>query len=775
MTSVSQYPSFYYQHPKTYPILLCPGIASTNKLFSHLFPVNSSDKADGFNYFKNMRSFLSGFGFSVEVLSQRYAASVDDRVLLLKQQVEWTLEKYGANKVHLICHSMAGLDARHMLFNYRHENFHEHVASVTTIATPHHGCMYAWWILHKTPFGYGYREVLRRAIKEVGGNRPILRERPLQSVYGYVPREELLLPLNSQFKKRRRGLLDVLAKVVHSSDLDDKFVKLGRMELPLMRLLSSSQRVEKLTDEKAGKRRGTQAKRYTRIVEAVVVCEDGKGVGEGSEERREEKVGEEERGKVEGEHKERVEVKIEIEESSDSILGSEEKEGEETDEASSSSESEGEAAEVLFASKTLANSGFSLHISTDDVRRNAASLSEELRKTERKEVGEWKQSGERNVFELNLDTLPSLPSNDKSTLEQPTSADSDKQDLKEKDDIAVPFTTRISVSHPPPISPSPSTPDSTSASPSCPEEGILTETELLRLYFEQSKIEPNFSFASIELGGVVDILPSFCEEFNSAAKSFELSCGVVFSAIAACREKEGKFFGLQVMGEIVNSLEDFREVDCRPLGEDGESERRREETMERRRVHAERREDEDRMFDEWKMREGVQLNIQHEDTNTSKKQKKQKRNSKRKENPTQHHSSSDTSPIFIPTDPQCSSDPAVLSAHGYTQIETERENWNDGCVTVKSSSWCPEFFSGMVWDSDHLHEVGWGMPDAQRSGRESIPQQEQTVQMWYLRLSRNLAFDFPISEDEDRCVNDDRQQSLDETRERRGENTAQKQ
>ncbi|KAK2963008.1 hypothetical protein BLNAU_2031 [Blattamonas nauphoetae] len=114
MTSVSQYPSFYYQHP---------------------------NKADGFNYFKNMRSFLSGFGFSVEVLSQRYAASVDDRVLLLKQQVEWTLEKYGANKVHLICHSMAGLDARHMLFNYRHENFHEHVASVTTIATPHHGCI----------------------------------------------------------------------------------------------------------------------------------------------------------------------------------------------------------------------------------------------------------------------------------------------------------------------------------------------------------------------------------------------------------------------------------------------------------------------------------------------------------------------------------------------------------------------------------------------------------------------------------------------------------
>jgi len=57
----------------------------------------------------------------------------------LREQIEAYLEQEQEQKVHVIAHSMGGLDARHALFNFKDAKFHEKVASLTTVATPHHG------------------------------------------------------------------------------------------------------------------------------------------------------------------------------------------------------------------------------------------------------------------------------------------------------------------------------------------------------------------------------------------------------------------------------------------------------------------------------------------------------------------------------------------------------------------------------------------------------------------------------------------------------------
>src|SRR5207249_4655749 len=59
--------------------------------------------------------------------------------------VEGVLGAERAAKVHIIAHSMGGLDARHMLFDHRADRVHEKVAAIATIGTPHHGTTFADW------------------------------------------------------------------------------------------------------------------------------------------------------------------------------------------------------------------------------------------------------------------------------------------------------------------------------------------------------------------------------------------------------------------------------------------------------------------------------------------------------------------------------------------------------------------------------------------------------------------------------------------------------
>ena len=72
--------------------------------------------------------------------------TVPVRANLWQQRLNRVLEETGAEKVNLVSHSMGGLDARYLISAL---GLHDQVASLTTIATPHHGSSIASFLLEQ--------------------------------------------------------------------------------------------------------------------------------------------------------------------------------------------------------------------------------------------------------------------------------------------------------------------------------------------------------------------------------------------------------------------------------------------------------------------------------------------------------------------------------------------------------------------------------------------------------------------------------------------------
>src|ERR1051325_8627816 len=144
---------------KTYPIALACGIArfdfladtferDSRKLFGSVFDrilgffKENGVKVvtDGLHYFRGIKSFLDDDGFDTPHTRVGFASSLVDRSADLKAQVTDVLKQTGAAKVHVIGHSMGGLDARAMIARL---GMADKVASLTTIGTPHNGTSFA--------------------------------------------------------------------------------------------------------------------------------------------------------------------------------------------------------------------------------------------------------------------------------------------------------------------------------------------------------------------------------------------------------------------------------------------------------------------------------------------------------------------------------------------------------------------------------------------------------------------------------------------------------
>jgi triacylglycerol lipase len=129
----------------TYPIMLAHGIARFDKVIDPVFD-NDNTADDRTHYFRRIRSTLLAHGFDVIHSNVSWAGSVNQRAADLKANVEAVLQaRPGITKVHIIAHSMGGLDARHMLFEHQDAKMHEKVASISTIGTPHWGTSFADW------------------------------------------------------------------------------------------------------------------------------------------------------------------------------------------------------------------------------------------------------------------------------------------------------------------------------------------------------------------------------------------------------------------------------------------------------------------------------------------------------------------------------------------------------------------------------------------------------------------------------------------------------
>ncbi len=132
------------------PIILAHGIARPDYIIDSLSRTlnlsiyDISFLSDRFHYFRGIASFLRKHGFEVYHTSVSFAAGVEKRARDLKQEILAILDRTQHTQVHIIAHSMGGLDARHMIID---EGMADKVLSLTTIGTPHLGTSAADFII----------------------------------------------------------------------------------------------------------------------------------------------------------------------------------------------------------------------------------------------------------------------------------------------------------------------------------------------------------------------------------------------------------------------------------------------------------------------------------------------------------------------------------------------------------------------------------------------------------------------------------------------------
>lgn len=117
-----------------YPLLLVHGI------FFHDFKK--------VNYWGRIPQALMKNGAVIYYGQQQSAASVEECGKELAERIDQILAETGAEKVNIIAHSKGGLDARAAI---SHWGMADKVASLTTINTPHRGCIFAEQLLTTIP------------------------------------------------------------------------------------------------------------------------------------------------------------------------------------------------------------------------------------------------------------------------------------------------------------------------------------------------------------------------------------------------------------------------------------------------------------------------------------------------------------------------------------------------------------------------------------------------------------------------------------------------
>ena len=101
-----------------------------------------------FNYWGRIPKELERNGATIFYGNHPSASSVADSAVALKERIMEVLAETKADKVNIIAHSKGGLDSRYAISKLGIEDC---VASLTTINTPHRGCLFADFLLTKIP------------------------------------------------------------------------------------------------------------------------------------------------------------------------------------------------------------------------------------------------------------------------------------------------------------------------------------------------------------------------------------------------------------------------------------------------------------------------------------------------------------------------------------------------------------------------------------------------------------------------------------------------
>lgn len=117
-----------------YPILMVHGVFFRDTKF--------------FNYWGRIPEELEANGAKIFYGNHPSADSVADCAAVLKDRILQILAETGAEKVNIIAHSKGGLDCRYAIAKL---GIGDCVASLTTINTPHRGCLFADYLLTNIP------------------------------------------------------------------------------------------------------------------------------------------------------------------------------------------------------------------------------------------------------------------------------------------------------------------------------------------------------------------------------------------------------------------------------------------------------------------------------------------------------------------------------------------------------------------------------------------------------------------------------------------------
>ena len=100
------------------------------------------------NYWGRIPKALKQNGALVYYGRQQSSLAVADSAAELKSEILRVLQETGADKVNIVAHSKGGLDSRYAISKL---GMAEHVASLTTINTPHRGCQFVDVLLSRLP------------------------------------------------------------------------------------------------------------------------------------------------------------------------------------------------------------------------------------------------------------------------------------------------------------------------------------------------------------------------------------------------------------------------------------------------------------------------------------------------------------------------------------------------------------------------------------------------------------------------------------------------
>jgi triacylglycerol lipase len=124
-----------------------------------------------FSYWGRIPKELKKNGAAVYLGEQQSASSVRASAQELAMRIEQLVRETGCGKVNIIAHSKGGLDARYAVSRLGMDRY---VASLTTVNTPHRGCIFADRLLDKAsdPLKNSLARKYNAALKKLGDPNP---------------------------------------------------------------------------------------------------------------------------------------------------------------------------------------------------------------------------------------------------------------------------------------------------------------------------------------------------------------------------------------------------------------------------------------------------------------------------------------------------------------------------------------------------------------------------------------------------------------------------